>query len=229
MGAAAPDRDLTRLHPVYRAVLADLYDELDRRSLRFRMHEGFRGAARQADGKARGRSKAGWLQSDHNYGLASDFVGDVPGVNPWDKSHDWEGYGLACEAVGLEWSGRWTTFRELVHNSGRGLFAYSRHDIYLGALADVRTEEECDWLGRWLELDDMRHTNTRIACIQRIARRLGGDPGPIDGLWGRQTAAGVDQVLRGFGVELADDELDGEEALSTLLLMVRADVRRVCG
>ncbi len=224
----APDRDLEHLHPVYRAVVAGLYDELDRRGLRFRMHEGYRGRERQEDGKKRGKSKASFLQSDHNYGLASDFVGDVSGINPWDNSHDWGAYGECVEAVGLEWSGRWKTFRELVHNGGRGLFSYSRGDLYRGALADVRDDPEWRWLEWWLGTDDMAKTSTRIACMQRIVIRLGGDPGDVDGIWGPRTHDAMALIIAPCGIDTDAVDLSGAEALAVLLGELRAVVTKVC-
>ena len=228
MARPAPDRDIEHLHPAYRAAVGDLYDELGRRGLRFRMHEGYRGRERQEDGKKRGKSKAGFLQSMHNYGLASDFVGDVSGVNPWDNSHDWEAYGECVEAVGLEWSGRWKTFRELVHNGGRGLFNYSRGDLYLGALADVRNDAEWRWLKWWLGTDDMAKTSTRIACLQRILIWLGGDPGAVDGIWGRHTENAMATILAPCGIDTEEVDLSGAAAQAALLSELRDLVTKVC-
>lgn len=59
-------------------------------------------------------------QSAHNYRRAFDCVPLVLGKPMWDANDPHSGYmigmvGAAGEALGLEWAGRWTSFRELVH------------------------------------------------------------------------------------------------------------------
>ena len=51
-------------------------------------------------------------ESDHNpdlngYSRAFDFAFDDP--DPWSESHPWELAGLAVEALGLRWGGRWSS------------------------------------------------------------------------------------------------------------------------
>lgn len=72
---------------------------------------------------AQGRTKPGQIvtkaragQSWHNYRLAFDVVPVVGGKAQWNaKSDVWETIGRLGESVGLEWAGRWKTFREMPH------------------------------------------------------------------------------------------------------------------
>ena len=65
-------------------------------------------------------TNAGPGQSLHNYGMAFDGVPLRDGKPVWgtrtpeDKAI-WSKYGDIAEAVGLDWSGRWTRFREFPH------------------------------------------------------------------------------------------------------------------
>ena len=58
-------------------------------------------------------------QSAHNYKLAYDIVPMVYGKPVWNTTGDdsklWERVGELGEAQGLEWAGRWKTFREYPH------------------------------------------------------------------------------------------------------------------
>jgi peptidoglycan L-alanyl-D-glutamate endopeptidase CwlK len=57
--------------------------------------------------------------SSHNYGLAFDVVLMRNGKPVWGtKGADlelWNRIGTLGESVGLEWAGRWKTFREYAH------------------------------------------------------------------------------------------------------------------
>ena len=71
---------------------------------------------------AQGRTKPGAKvtnaragQSWHNYRLAFDVVPVVGGKAVWNDKAAWETIGRLGEAVGLEWAGRWTRFREFPH------------------------------------------------------------------------------------------------------------------
>ena len=54
-------------------------------------------------------------QSFHNYGCAFDFVPLKNGKAMWDDTQTFTKCGVIAEAVGLEWSGRFKTFKELAH------------------------------------------------------------------------------------------------------------------
>lgn len=58
-------------------------------------------------------AKAG--ESYHNYGCAFDFVPMVNGKAQWDDLRTFSKCGLIAESLGLEWAGRWKTFKELAH------------------------------------------------------------------------------------------------------------------
>lgn len=68
--------------------------------------------------KARGEkivtnAKAG--QSFHNWRVAFDFVPIICGKACWNDTSVFERCGVIAESVGLEWAGRWKTFKELAH------------------------------------------------------------------------------------------------------------------
>lgn len=59
-------------------------------------------------------------QSAHNYHAAFDGVPMVGGKPQWSKKTEqeksaWQTYGELGEAAGLEWAGRWRSFREFPH------------------------------------------------------------------------------------------------------------------
>lgn len=69
---------------------------------------------------------AGPGQSLHNYGFAFDAVPMRDGKPVWGTHLDadravWEHYGALVERVGLEWAGRWTSFREFPHAQQPGI------------------------------------------------------------------------------------------------------------
>lgn len=54
-------------------------------------------------------------ESFHNWRVAFDFVPLVGGKARWDDLLLFKRCGEIAESVGLEWAGRWVTFRELAH------------------------------------------------------------------------------------------------------------------
>jgi peptidoglycan L-alanyl-D-glutamate endopeptidase CwlK len=72
---------------------------------------------------AQGRTKAGKVvtnaqggQSYHNWRCAVDVVPLINGKPNWDSSDPiWARIGELGEQAGLEWAGRWRTFKELAH------------------------------------------------------------------------------------------------------------------
>jgi peptidoglycan L-alanyl-D-glutamate endopeptidase CwlK len=59
-------------------------------------------------------AKAG--DSWHNWRCAVDVVPMVNGKPNWDGLHPvWDQIGTLGEQAGLEWAGRWRTFKELAH------------------------------------------------------------------------------------------------------------------
>ena len=53
--------------------------------------------------------------SFHNYRVAFDFLPIVNGKADWTDSALFQKCGEIGEKLGLEWAGRWTTFREEAH------------------------------------------------------------------------------------------------------------------
>lgn len=69
---------------------------------------------RTAPGKKVTNAKAG--QSWHNYRCAIDVVPIRNGKPVWDaKDPIWQKVGELGEEAGLEWAGRWKTFKEMAH------------------------------------------------------------------------------------------------------------------
>lgn len=68
---------------------------------------------RTARGKIVTNAKAG--QSFHNFRCAFDFVPIVNGKAQWDDVATFTRCGVIAESLGLEWAGRWKTFKELAH------------------------------------------------------------------------------------------------------------------
>ena len=72
---------------------------------------------------AQGRTKVGKVvtnaqggQSYHNWRCAVDVVPLINGKPNWDSSNPvWLRIGELGEQAGLEWAGRWRTFKELAH------------------------------------------------------------------------------------------------------------------
>lgn len=68
---------------------------------------------RTAPGKKVTNAKPG--QSWHNWRVAFDFVPVVNGKAQWNDLKTFEKCGIIAESLGLEWAGRWKTFRESAH------------------------------------------------------------------------------------------------------------------
>lgn len=72
---------------------------------------------RTAPGKRVTNARAG--QSFHNFRVAFDMVPMRAGKPVWSTAGAdaalWERLGEIGESVGLEWAGRWKTFREMAH------------------------------------------------------------------------------------------------------------------
>lgn len=58
-------------------------------------------------------AKPGW--SWHNWGRAADFAPLINGKIPWQDIATFRRCGEIAESCGLEWAGRWKTFKELAH------------------------------------------------------------------------------------------------------------------
>lgn len=131
-------RKIEDLHPKVAAMCAEFVKRCDEAGIDVIITSTYRDAesqnalyaqGRTAPGKKVTNAKAG--QSWHNYQLAFDFVpmrngkpvwstaGNGVDENPADDDTDdlelWERCGMLAEGVGLEWAGRWKSFREMAH------------------------------------------------------------------------------------------------------------------
>lgn len=59
-------------------------------------------------------------ESIHNFRLAFDFCPIVNGKAQWNNTALFERCGKIAESVGLEWAGRWKSFREMAHCQATG-------------------------------------------------------------------------------------------------------------
>lgn len=82
----------------------------------------YRDMESQAALYAQGRSKPGARvtnakpgESWHNFRCAFDFVPIVAGKAQWDNTASFIRCGEIAEGLGLEWAGRWKSFREMAH------------------------------------------------------------------------------------------------------------------
>ena len=93
------DTTLEHLHPVFRQKVTDLLAKLESKELPFRLFEGFRTPQRQRYLYAQGRTRPGDIvtyarawHSNHQYGVAADFVLFENGKWSWDdggKKEQW--------------------------------------------------------------------------------------------------------------------------------------------
>ena len=75
-------------------------------------------------------AKAG--QSFHNYRVAFDFVPLLNGKAQWNNTATFEKCGVIAESCGLEWAGRWKSFKELAHcqyTAGKTLAQFQRESV----------------------------------------------------------------------------------------------------
>lgn len=83
---------------------------------------------RTAPGKKVTNAKGG--QSYHNWKVAFDFCPIVNGKPNWNDVALYTKCGEIAEGVGLEWAGRWKTFKELAHCQYTG--GLTLHDFQQG-------------------------------------------------------------------------------------------------
>lgn len=83
---------------------------------------------RTAPGKKVTNAKGG--QSFHNWKVAFDFCPIINGKPNWSDVALYTKCGEIAESVGLEWAGRWKTFKELAHCQYTG--GLTLHDFQQG-------------------------------------------------------------------------------------------------
>lgn len=115
-------RSLSDLHPKAREKALQWIDACKAKDIDVLVYCTYRSAAEQDDlyrigreipGKRVTNAKGG--QSMHQYRVAWDAVPLIGGKPQWSNSELYLRMGEAAEALGIEWAGRWKSFRETAH------------------------------------------------------------------------------------------------------------------
>jgi peptidoglycan L-alanyl-D-glutamate endopeptidase CwlK len=115
-------RDLHYLHPIVRTKCEQFISECKKQGIIILITSTYRDIESQNALYAQGRTTAGKKvtnakggQSFHNYRVAFDFVPLVNGKAVWNDKELFNKCGEIGESLGLEWAGRWKSFKELAH------------------------------------------------------------------------------------------------------------------
>lgn len=115
-------RSLSDLHPRVAPLCQSFIDKCAEAGIRVLITSTYRDVECQDALYAQGRTTPGHIvtnakggQSFHNYHVAFDFLPMVNGKPQWQNEALFEKCGVIAEGIGLEWAGRWTTFKELAH------------------------------------------------------------------------------------------------------------------
>lgn len=115
------DARIAKLHPKIRADATAFINTVEAKTgIKLRVTQGFRSFKEQNDLYAQGRAKPGKIvtnakggESYHNYGLALD-VCEIRGRQAiWEC--DWKKIAPIGKALGWEWGGDWTKFKDRPH------------------------------------------------------------------------------------------------------------------
>ncbi|WP_313637820.1 M15 family metallopeptidase [Paenibacillus sp.] len=123
---------LTNLHPVVRSAATALIERCYKLNIPILITQGLRTIAEQDALYAQGRTKPGAIVTNarggysyHNYGLAVDFALLLPNGSSvsWDMRRDdnnnriadWQEVVKEAKALGFEWGGDWTSFKDYPH------------------------------------------------------------------------------------------------------------------
>jgi peptidoglycan LD-endopeptidase CwlK len=123
---------ISGLHPVVKAATLALIERCYARGVNIVITQGLRTIAEQDALYAQGRTKSGNIvtnakggHSYHNYGLAVDFALLLPNGSSvsWDMNRDdnknlitdWQEVVKEAKALGFEWGGDWTSFKDYPH------------------------------------------------------------------------------------------------------------------
>lgn len=115
-------RSLSELHPIARELCLKWIDACKRVGLDVLVYCTYRDGAEQdalyaqgrtAPGKKVTNAKAG--ESFHQYRVAWDAVPLVAGKPAWSDIALYLKMGEIAEGLGIEWAGRWKSFRETAH------------------------------------------------------------------------------------------------------------------
>lgn len=234
-----PEKSRQLLHPAMLAIVEAVEADLGAAGLGFELYETYRGRARQEWGythnskgqrvePGKGTSRARWLASFHNWGLAVDFVRAAP-AGKWERKTKadraaWDGLGTIYKRHGLIWGGDWAMgdFPHGQLSSGpwakpalkRGAFA-----ARLPGLDPEARAAEAQWLGTWLSRPSMLQTEIYEANLQQLVADAGFDPGPVDGDIGPKSVAALLAFARDRTLDVGNDadDLTSAEVLVALL------------
>ena len=115
-------RNLSDLHPKVKTLCEQFIASCAKQNIDVLITSTYRDAESQNVLYAQGRTLPGKKvtnakggQSFHNWRVAFDFVPIVNGKAMWADTALFTKCGEIAESVGLEWAGRWKTFKELAH------------------------------------------------------------------------------------------------------------------
>jgi peptidoglycan L-alanyl-D-glutamate endopeptidase CwlK len=142
-------RSLSDLLPPVRARAQAFLDACSKQGIDILITSTYRDLDSQAALYAQGRTAPGKRvtnakpgQSFHNWRVAFDVVPMRSGKPVWGTSGQdadlWERIGKIGESVGLEWAGRWASFREFAHfqyTGGLSLAQLAKGQVPGGAVA----------------------------------------------------------------------------------------------
>lgn len=115
-------RKIEDLHPYVADLCKSFIEKCDEVGIDILITSTYRDFESQDALYAQGRTKPGpWVtnakagQSFHNYRVAFDFVPIVNGKADWNNTITFRKCGEIAESIGLEWAGKWKSFKELAH------------------------------------------------------------------------------------------------------------------
>jgi peptidoglycan L-alanyl-D-glutamate endopeptidase CwlK len=115
-------RNLHDLHPFVRLKAEKFIEECRNQGITALITSTYRDNESQNALYAQGRTTQGKIvtnakagQSWHNWRVAFDFVPIVNGKAQWNDTALFTKCGEIAESCGLEWAGRWKSFKELAH------------------------------------------------------------------------------------------------------------------
>jgi peptidoglycan L-alanyl-D-glutamate endopeptidase CwlK len=118
------EEKLNQIHPIVKEKALELIKVAKREGINILITQGLRTIEEQNQLYAKGRTAPGKKVTNakggysyHNYGLAFDFAiynKDGRTLN-WNVDNEWMRVGELGESLGLEWGGRWTSFKDYPH------------------------------------------------------------------------------------------------------------------
>jgi len=115
------------LNPELESKVLPLIESMEAKGHPVFISSGYRSPLQQNKLYEKGRTKKGAIVTNarpgwswHNWGRAVDFA--FKGEDSWAESHPWNILGLVGECLGLEWGGRWKSFKDRPHFELPGIF-----------------------------------------------------------------------------------------------------------